>query len=80
MHSAAYVPLIAFIWVSAEADLLSGATRQLLNRSELPLCRFVDDGCGMNRIEAYPPAPAVNRGVSSGWQENDCDRSGRSSS
>jgi hypothetical protein len=50
MHSVAYVSHAVFIWVSKDEDLLADATKQLLDRSRLPRCRFVDDGCGRNHI------------------------------
>lgn len=46
VYGVAYVSHVAFIWVSKDADLLARATQQLLQRSRLPLSRFVDDGCG----------------------------------
>ena len=51
VHGVAYVSHAVFIWVSTDADLLARATQRLLNRSGLPLDRFVDDGCGRNHIE-----------------------------
>ena len=52
VHGAAYVSHAAFLWASKDKDLLDRATKQLLDRSGLPLDRFVDDGCGRNHIGA----------------------------
>ena len=46
IHSAAYVSHIAFIWLSNNPDVVTQATRNVLDRSRLPGCCFVDDGCG----------------------------------
>ena len=50
IHGVAYVSHVVFIWVSKDEDLLDKATRRLLDRSRVPLCRFLDDGCGRNHI------------------------------
>ena len=46
LHAAAYVSHIAFLWVSSDYNLVSGATRNILQASQLPICCIVDDGCG----------------------------------
>ena len=46
IHAAAYVSHIAFLWVSTDHDVVSAATQNVLQRSRLPICCFVDDGCG----------------------------------
>ena len=45
VHGVAYVSHAVFIWVSKDEDLLYNATRRLQERSRLPRCRFVCDGC-----------------------------------
>ena len=46
IHAAAYVSHTAFIWLSDNPDVVTQATQNVLEASRLPICRFVDDGCG----------------------------------
>ena len=46
IHSAAYVSHIAFIWLSDNPDVVTQATRNVLQESRLPIQCFVDDRCG----------------------------------
>ena len=47
IHGAAYVSsLLAFIWVSPDRNVVSKATKRLMQSSGFPPNRFVDDGCG----------------------------------
>ena len=49
VHAAAYIAhnqRIAFIWASTDYEAVSDATRQIMSRSRLPDCCFIDDRCG----------------------------------
>ena len=47
IHGAAYVSsLLAFVWVSANPDVVTKATNSLMKMSGFPPCRFVSDRCG----------------------------------
>ena len=49
VHAAAYIAhnqRIAFLWASTYPDAVSDATREIMLRSRLPDCCFIDDGCG----------------------------------
>lgn len=49
VHAVAYIAYhqrISFIWASKECDIVSEATRRIVEASRLPICCFVDDGCG----------------------------------
>ena len=45
-RAVAYVSHISFIWASTDPKVVCAATQQLLLKSGLPDCCFVDEGCG----------------------------------